>query len=132
MLQAQLGAALTRLDATVSGLEASRARRLELRVAELERRLSMDSTDSERPARRSGSGEGNPAGAAGVRAGVPIDDLRERYDTAVTSGLTHNRLRDWHDGNHPGYALADWLRAYKERVFLFTRDFAVDWTNDLA
>jgi hypothetical protein len=51
VLQAQLGAALTRLDAAVSGLEASRARerRLELRVAELERRLSMDSTDSGTP-----------------------------------------------------------------------------------
>lgn len=51
VLQAQLGAALTRLDAAESGLEASRARerRLELRVAELERRLSMDSTDSGTP-----------------------------------------------------------------------------------
>jgi transposase len=51
VLQARLGAALTRLDAAVSGLEASRARerRLELRVAELQRRLSMDSTDSGTP-----------------------------------------------------------------------------------
>jgi len=32
----------------------------------------------------------------------------------------HNRLRDWHDGNHPAYALACWLRDYKEQVFLFT------------
>jgi Transposase IS66 family len=61
-----------------------------------------------------------------------LDDLRERYDTAVTSGLLHNRLRDWHDGNHPGYALAGWLRAYKEQVFLFTRDFAVNWTNNIS
>ncbi len=30
------------------------------------------------------------------------------------------------------YALGSWLRDYKEQVFLFTRDFAVDWTNDLA
>jgi Family of unknown function (DUF6444) len=51
VLQARFGAALTRLDAAVSGLDASRARerRLELRVAELERRLSMDSTDSGTP-----------------------------------------------------------------------------------
>ena len=51
VLQARLGAALTRLDTAVSGLEASRARerRPELRVAELERRLSMDSTDSGTP-----------------------------------------------------------------------------------
>ena len=52
-----------------------------------------------------------------------LDDLRERYDTAVRSGIIHNRLRDWNTGNHPGYALACWLRDYKEQVFLFTRDF---------
>jgi hypothetical protein len=61
-----------------------------------------------------------------------LDDLRERYDTAVTSGRIHNRLRDWDTGNHPGYALACWLRDYKEQVFLFTRDFAVDWTTNVA
>jgi transposase IS66 family protein len=61
-----------------------------------------------------------------------LGDLRERYDTAVSSGLIHNRLRDWDTGNHPGYALACWLRDYKEQVFLFTRDFAVDWTNNVS
>ena len=62
-----------------------------------------------------------------------LDDLRERYDTAVTSGIIHNRLRDWDGGgNHPGYALGTWLRDYKEQVFLFTHVFAVSWTNDLA
>jgi transposase len=61
-----------------------------------------------------------------------LDDLRERYDQAVKSGMTHNRLRDWHDGNHPGYALAAWLRDYKEQVFLFTRVFAVTWTNNVS
>jgi hypothetical protein len=61
-----------------------------------------------------------------------LDDLRERYDTAVTSGRIHNRLRDWHDGNHPGYALACWLAGYKEQVFLFTRNFAVNWTNNVS
>ena len=61
-----------------------------------------------------------------------LDDLRERYDQAAGSGHIHNRLRDWDTGNHPGYALACWLRDYKEQVFLFTRDFAVSWTNDLA
>jgi transposase len=59
-----------------------------------------------------------------------LDDLRERYDTAVRSGIIHNRLRDW--GNHPGYALGCWLRDYKEQVFLFTRDLAVDWTNNVS
>ena len=61
-----------------------------------------------------------------------LDDLRERYDTAVASGNIHNRLRDWHEGNHPGYALACWLRDYKEQVFLFTRNFAVSWTNNVS
>ena len=62
-----------------------------------------------------------------------LDDLRERYDQAVKSGLIHNRLRDWDGGgNHPGYALATWLREYKEQVFLFTRHFGVGFTNDLA
>jgi len=61
-----------------------------------------------------------------------LDDLRERYDTAVRSGIIHNRLRDWDTGSHPGYALACWLRDYKEQVFLFTRDFSVDWTTNVA
>jgi hypothetical protein len=61
-----------------------------------------------------------------------LDDLRERYDTAAASGITHNRLRDWHDGNHPGYALGTWLRDYREQVFLFTREFAVSWTNNVS
>jgi transposase len=62
-----------------------------------------------------------------------IDDLRERYDTAVSSGVIHNRLRDWDGGgNHPGYALGAWLRDYKEQVFLFTRVFAVSWTNNVS
>jgi transposase IS66 family protein len=61
-----------------------------------------------------------------------LDELRERYDEAAAFGIIHNRLRDWHDGNHPGYALGCWLRDYKEQVFLFTRDFAVDWTTNVA
>ena len=61
-----------------------------------------------------------------------LDKLRQRYDEAVAFGITHNRLRDWHDGNHPGYALGSWLRGYADQVWLFTREPAVDWTNDLA
>jgi transposase len=61
-----------------------------------------------------------------------LDDLLERYDTAVRPGMIHNRLRDWDTGNHPGYSLACWLQEYKEQVFLFTRDFAVDWTTNVA
>jgi hypothetical protein len=63
---------------------------------------------------------------------VILAGLRERYDTAATSGIIHNRLRDWDSGNHPGYALGCWLRDYKEQVFLFTRDFTVDWTNNVS
>jgi len=44
--------------------------------------------------------------------------LRQRYDEAAAFGITHNRLRDWHDGNHPGYALGCWLQEYKEQVWL--------------
>jgi hypothetical protein len=51
MLQASLEAALARLETAAAEAAASRERerRLELRVAELERRLSMDSTDSGTP-----------------------------------------------------------------------------------
>jgi transposase len=61
-----------------------------------------------------------------------LDDVRERYDKAVARAIIHNRLRDWHDGNHPGYSLGTWLRDYKEQVLLFTRDLAVDWTSNVA
>jgi Transposase IS66 family len=61
-----------------------------------------------------------------------LDGLRERYDEAAASGVIHNRLRDWDTGNHPGYALGRWLQQYKEQVFLFTRDFAVGWTTNVA
>ena len=61
-----------------------------------------------------------------------LDKLRQRYDEAAAFGITHNRLRDWDTGNHPGYALGRWLRGYKEQVFLFTRDFNVDWTNNVS
>jgi transposase len=58
--------------------------------------------------------------------------LRQRYDEAAAFGITHNRHRDWHDGNHPGYALGCWLRDYKEQVWLFTREFSVEWTNNCS
>ena len=59
-----------------------------------------------------------------------LDKLHQRYDEAAAFGVIHNRLRDWHDGNHPGYTLA--LREYKEQVRLFTREFAVEWTSNSA
>ena len=75
--------------------------------------------------------------AARARGHTALDQqilggLRKRYDNAVAAGIIHNRLRAWHDGNHPGYALGSWLRDYKEQVFLFTRNFAVSWTNNVS
>jgi hypothetical protein len=58
--------------------------------------------------------------------------LRERYDEAIAFGTIHNRLRDWHDGNHPGYVLGCWLRDYAGQVWLFTREPAVEWTNNIS
>ena len=44
--------------------------------------------------------------AARARGGTALGPqvlagLQERYDQAVSTGIIHNRLRDWHDGNHP-------------------------------
>jgi hypothetical protein len=47
-----------------------------------------------------------------------LTKLRQRYDEAIAFGITHNRLRDWHDGNHPGYSLGCWLRDYAGQVWL--------------
>lgn len=58
--------------------------------------------------------------------------LRARYDAAVAVGITHNRHRDWHDGNHPGYTLATWLTKHADQVWLFTTNFAVEWTSNPA
>ena len=102
--------------------------------------------DEARPRRRAELGRehyNDPGRGVPARRGRPrprqhrldpqvLDDLRERYDTAVSSGLIHNRLRDRDTGNHPGYVLARWLRDYKEQVFLYTRDFNVDWTNNVS
>ena len=35
-------------------------------------------------------------------------------------------------GTTPATRSAAWLRDYREQVFLFTRDFAVDWTNNVS
>jgi transposase len=62
----------------------------------------------------------------------PLAKPRHRYDEAVAFGITHNRRRDWHEGNHPGYVLGRWLRAYAGQVWPFTRELAVDWTNNVS
>lgn len=58
--------------------------------------------------------------------------LRERYDQAIDSGIVHNRHRDWHEGNHPAYTLATWLKTHADQVWHFTGHFAVDWTSNAA
>jgi transposase IS66 family protein len=73
--------------------------------------------------------------AAGQDALDPelLASLRERYDQAVHWGEITNRHRDWDDGkNHPGYVLARRLKAKAEQVWLFTRNFAVPWTNNAS
>lgn len=82
--------------------------------------------------------EANAAVAAARDAGLDrlapdlLAGLRERYDKAVEWGVLTNRLRDWHNGNHPGYRLAKRLTDKAEQVWLFTRNFAVPWTNNAS
>jgi transposase len=79
-------------------------------------------------ARSRGQPGQQPALDAALLAG-----LRERYDTAVAFGITHNRLRDWDgDGNHPGYTLGCWLRDHAGQVWLFTTALQVEWTSNSA
>lgn len=61
-----------------------------------------------------------------------LAQLRERYDKAIDSGTVHNRHRDWHDGNHPGYTLATWLATHAGQVWHFTTHLNVDWTSNAA
>ena len=61
-----------------------------------------------------------------------LTELRQRYDKAVAWGVSTNRHRDWHKGNHPGYTLAQRLKDKAEQIWLFARNFAVPWTNNAA
>jgi hypothetical protein len=74
------------------------------------------------------------ARAAGAEQLDPrlLADLRTRYDKAVEWGIATNRHRDWHKGNHPGYTLAQRLKAKAEQVWLFTKNFTVPWTNNAS
>ena len=72
-LRAGLEKVLARLDAALAEAAAEREQRerLELKVAELERRLSMDSTDSGTPSSKEADrAERGTAGAAAVGAGA--------------------------------------------------------------
>lgn len=74
------------------------------------------------------------ARAAGAEQVDPelLENLRARYDKAVAWGVTTNRHRNWHKGNHPGYTLAQRLTDKAEQVWLFARNFAVPWTNNAS
>lgn len=61
-----------------------------------------------------------------------LADLRARYDKAVAWGITTNRHRDWHKGNHPGYTLAQRLKDKAEQVWLFAKNFKIPWTNNAS
>ena len=61
-----------------------------------------------------------------------LAELRQRYDKAVEWGITTNRHRDWHKGNHPGYTLAQRLKDKAEQTWLFTKNFTIPWTNNAS
>ena len=118
-LRAGLEKVLARLDAALAEAAAERQlrERLELKVAELDRRLSMDSTDS-----------GTPSSKERIRAREArrARQLRQRYNEAAAFGIIHNRLRDWHEGNHPGYARQLAARLQGAGLLLAGRAYAGD------
>jgi transposase len=61
-----------------------------------------------------------------------LAQLRQRYDKAVAWGITTNRHRDWHKGNHPGFTLAQRLKDKADQVWLFAKNFKIPWTNNAA
>lgn len=83
VLQAQVETVLSRLDAAVE-----RERRLELRVAELERRLSMDSSDSGIPSSKEG---------IGAKAERKAREKKERQESE------RERSKDRRKGGQPGH-----------------------------
>lgn len=67
----------------------------------------------------------SPSDRLGI-AGVSAADVLPR------ACCTHNRHRDWHEGNHPGYALARWLADHADEVWLYITAFEVEWTNNAS
>jgi transposase len=61
-----------------------------------------------------------------------LAELRQRYDTAIAWGITTNRHRDWHKGNHPGFTLAQRLKDKAKQIWLFAKNFKIPWTNNAS
>jgi len=61
-----------------------------------------------------------------------LAESHQRYDTAVAWGITTNRHRDWHKGNHPGFPLAQRLKDKTEQIWLFAKNFKIPWTNNAS
>jgi transposase len=87
------------------------------------REILREAAAAVQAARNDGKDQLDPALLAGLRA---------RYDDAVAWGITTNRLRDWHKGNHPGYNLAKRLHDKAGQVWLFTGNFKIPWTNNAS
>lgn len=83
---------------------------------------------------RASAHAGDQASAVGTDHLDPelLNQLRKRYDKAVHWGITTNRHRDWHPGNHPGYTLAQRLKDKAEQVWLFTKNPTIPWTNNAS
>lgn len=75
--------------------------------------------------------EARAAGADQLDAQL-LAELRQRYDKAVEWGITTNRHRDWHKGNHPGFTLAQRLKDKAEQIWLFAKNFKIPWTNNAS
>ena len=61
-----------------------------------------------------------------------LADLHKRFNNEIAWGITTNRHRDWHNGNHPGYLLAKRLHDKTDQVWLWCRNFDVPWTNNAS
>ena len=88
---------------------------------------------SRHPAR----GRPPPSRPPGTTGSTQLDpgllaDLRARYGKQIAWGITTNRHRDWHQGNHPGYNLARRLHDKAGQVWLFARNFKIPWTNNAS
>lgn len=66
-----------------------------------------DARDAVQTTRASGNSALDPTRLTG---------LRTRHGSAVAFSRTHNRYRDWQEGNHSGYALARWSADHADEV----------------